>query len=141
MWRKLDTVPLYDAAITSLSFCRNKSNSVTNFDIFSTHGNVGGRRAGYKMNRLEDLLGFVEADVYLMGHAHQKLTETKSVMYRAMNNELKVRKRILAVTGAFLDGYRKGACSYVEKWMYPPSDIGVVKITFIPDKEDIHISE
>jgi hypothetical protein len=139
MNRKLGAALLNDSAITNLTFRRFKESH--SFDVFSTHGNVGGRRAGYKLNRLEDLIGFIDADVYLMGHAHIKTTETKSVLYRNNANDIRCRKRILAVTGCFMDGYKKGSSCYVEKWMYPPSDIGVVKIIFIPHKQDIHISE
>lgn len=139
MWREFRVPMLLDSAITGLSFQR--MNEVRTFDVFSCHGNVGGRKAGYKLNRLEDLIGFVDADVYLMGHSHIKATETKSVLYRNNADELKCKKRVLAVTGCFLKGYEKGVSSYVEKWMYPPTDLGVVKIMINPSKNDIHVSE
>jgi len=130
---------LGDAAITRLSFYNDTRSNA--FDIFSTHGNVGGRRGGAKINRLEDMISFIDADIYLMGHSHIKATETKSTLYVDKSGKLKCRKRILGVTGCFLHGYQTGATSYLEKWNYPPTDIGVLKIMINPRKQDIHISE
>jgi len=129
---------LCDAAITRLKFKRMRATCT--FDIFSTHGNVGGRKGGNKINRLEDLMGYVIADVYLIAHSHIKAAEIKTQLYYDKCGNLKQKKRILAVTGAFLKGYEHNQTSYIEKWMYPPTDIGVVKIMFQPDKGDIHIS-
>ena len=129
---------LLDAAITRLKFNRLKARH--SFDIFSTHGNVGGRKGGIKINRLEDLIGFFDADVYLIAHAHIKASEIKTQLYYDNHGNLKQKKKILAVTGAFLKGYEHNQTSYVEKWMYPPTDIGVVKIMFQPETGDIHIS-
>ena len=40
------------------------------YAIYITHGSGGGRKAGGKVNRLEDLAGIVDADVYLHSHTH-----------------------------------------------------------------------
>jgi len=139
MWKEMQVPVLEDTAITRLSF--SDGNHRSSFDIFSTHGCSGGRKGGGKINRLEDMIGFVDADVYLMGHSHIKATETKSVLYADNQMNLKNKKRILAVTGCFLRGYQQGVTSYVEKWGYPPTDTGVVKLTFNPRGNDVHISE
>lgn len=147
IWRAFgikDLPMLKDAAITRLQFLTHytskKSPSYT-FDIFSVHGNTGGRMGGAKVNRLEQLIGFFEADIYLMAHSHIKLTESKMLLYADSNMNLKYRKKILAVTGCFLNGYTQGSTSYVEKMMLPPTCTGVVKIMLNPRKKDIHISE
>ncbi len=42
------------------------------YSIYVTHGyGGGGRRAGGKVNALEDLSRIVDADIYVMGHTHQ----------------------------------------------------------------------
>ena len=140
MWKLFKAPILQDSAITRLRFRDNSTHRFA-FDIFSTHGTAGGRKGGGKINRLEDMIGFYDADVYLMGHSHIKETETKSTLYLDNQLNLKVRKRILAVTGCFLRGYQQGVSSYVEKWGYPPTDTGVVKLMFNPRKHDVHISE
>lgn len=43
------------------------------YAIYISHGTGGGKRAGSKVNRLEDLAGIVDADVYIHGHTHLPL--------------------------------------------------------------------
>ncbi len=40
------------------------------YTVYVCHGNGGGRRPGGKINRLVDLAGIVDADIYVMGHTH-----------------------------------------------------------------------
>jgi predicted phosphodiesterase len=40
------------------------------YTIYVTHGSGGGRKEGGKINRLADLAGIVDADIYVMGHTH-----------------------------------------------------------------------
>ena len=137
------------SAFTILQFARSKENwktkAMRNFIIFSTHGRAGGRKGGNKINRLEDLMAWFDADVYLMGHSHKKILTTVtqlSVITGKKNSTLIYKKKIGAVTGSFLQGYALGGLtSYTERWEYPPTDLGVIKITFIPDDGDIHASE
>jgi len=149
LWRALGCKEsikiLQDSAITRLRFIRlvntnSKTPSYT-FDIFSTHGNVGGRKGGAKINRLEDCIGFFDADIYLIAHSHIKATESKCVVYADQNMNLQHKKKVLAVTGCFLNGYVQDGSSYVEQMMLPPTATGVVKIMLNPRKHDIHISE
>ncbi|MBC7128377.1 MAG: metallophosphoesterase [Thermoplasmatales archaeon] len=136
------------SAFTTLQFIRGKDNWKTkatrNFVIFSTHGRAGGRRGGNKINRLEDLMAWFDADIYLLGHAHKKILTTISQL--SINGKKKqqliYKKKIGGVTGSFLQGYALGSTtSYVERYEYPPTDLGVIKITIIPDTGDIHASE
>jgi len=136
----LDIPDLKDAAIMRLRFNALRGGSYI-FDIFVTHGNVGGRKGGAKVNRLEDMIGYMDADIYLMGHSHIKVTESRSVLYVDNNLNLKYRKRVLACTGCFLNGYTKGIPSYVEKWNYPPTSTGCIKLMINPRRHDIHVSE
>jgi hypothetical protein len=134
---------LEDSAITRLRFVYDKEDytNMYSFDIFSTHGNVGGRKGGAKVNRLEDLIGYVDANVYLMAHSHIKLTFSRGVIYVDKNLNMKYKKRILAVTGCYMNGYIENGSNYVEKWNYPPTSTGSVKIMFNPRRHDIHVSE
>ena len=54
---------------------------------------------------------------------------------------LKHKKRVMAVTGCFLNGYQQGVTSYVEKYGFPPTSTGCVKVMINPRRHDIHISE
>lgn len=40
------------------------------YTIFCGHGSGGGKRPGAKVNRLEDMAGIVDADIYIHAHTH-----------------------------------------------------------------------
>ena len=147
MWKafNIPSIPmLKDAAITRLRFvnvCKHSKLPSYSFDIFSVHGNVGGRKGGAKVNRLEDMCANFNADIYLMAHSHIKITESKSVLYVDKSLNLKRQKKVLAVTGCFLNGYVEGSGGYCEQWMLSPTMTGVVKISIRPRQRDLHISE
>jgi len=144
-----DTPYLGYSAFTRLKFVRISKGtkghgSRATFTIYSTHGRVGGRKGGAKVNRLEDLMSWFDADIFLMAHSHKKITTTLTqlgVTGKRGNRRLIYKKKIGAVTGAFLQGYiTQGGIGYTELWNYPPTDLGVVKITITPDGRDLHIS-
>ena len=142
IWKSFDTptIPiLKDAAITRLRFVYGKHSNI--YDIFSVHGNVGGRKGGAKINRLEDMCANFTADIYLMAHSHIKLTEAKTQLYVNSNLKLARKTRILAVTGCFLNGYIEGSGGYCEQWMLSPTKTGAVKISIKPYTGNIHVSE
>lgn len=134
---------LKDVSITRLRLVYKIEDhaAITTYDIMSLHGNVGSRKGGAKLNRLEDMIGFVDADIYLMAHSHLKLTASRSVLYLDKYLSIKHKKRVMAVTGCFLNGYTEGVSSYVEKWNYPPTSTGCVKLMLKIRDKDIHISE
>ncbi len=147
MWKafNIPSIPmLKDAAITRIRFintCKTGRMPSYTFDIFSVHGNVGGRKGGAKLNRLEDMCANFNADIYLMAHSHIKVTESKSVLYVDNLLNLKRQKKVLAVTGCFLNGYVEGSGGYCEQWMLSPTMTGVIKVSIRPRQRDIHISE
>ena len=135
------------SAFTRLKFIRKskgtKGHGARNIiTIYSTHGRVGGRKGGSKVNRLEDLMSWFDADIFLMAHSHKKIITTLTQLaITGRKPKLIYKKKVGAVTGSFLQGYvEHGTIQYTERWNYPPTDLGVVKITIIPDKRDIHIS-
>jgi len=146
MWKKLRAPLLEDVAYIRLCFKwkygkvkkgdYNKDTTFT-YNMLATHGNVGGRKGGAKINRLEDMVAYAEADIYLMAHSHIKAMETKNLLYYDNTGNLRAKKKLLAVTGSFLRGYQEGASSYVERMNLPPTDIGAIKITINPRKRDI----
>jgi len=143
IWREYQVNLLQDSAFTNISFrssCESNNNTFA-VTIFSAHGNVSGRKDGGKINRLTDLIGMFEADVYLLAHSHVKLTTTKDILRLNQRGHIVPSKKTMAYTGCFLNGYMEGCSSYVEKGMYPPSTTGVVKVSINPSRRDIHISQ
>lgn len=131
---------LYDTAIMRLNFKREKSKQSTDYDIFLSHGNMGGRTYGYKSNRIQELHKFFLADIYLVAHSHIKQAQISNTIYFDRWGRERKKKIIDAMTGCFLKGYEMNTTSYIEKKMLPPTDIGVVKIMLTPSRKDLHVS-
>lgn len=143
LWKEFDVPILEDSCLTKLLFTRvpGKSVSETNrIDVFSMHGCCGGRKGGNKINWLEDLIGYIDADVYLIAHSHIKESEVKTQLYVDNAGNIKQRKKVLGVTGSFLRGYSQGCSSYIEKMMLPPTDLGVIRLAIKPYVRDVHVS-
>lgn len=130
---------LYDTAVVRLHFTRAQTNRRV-FDIFCAHGNVGGRTYGAKSNRIRELHNQFVADIYLLAHSHIKQAQIGTVIgFDHRGNEYK-KKIIDAFTGCFLRGYERGQTSYIEKCLYPATDIGAVRLMIQPETGDKHVS-
>lgn len=93
--KEFDVPLLDDSAYTRLRFKRENSNEKDVFNIFSMHGRVGGRKGGNKINWLEDLISYVDADIYLIAHAHIKASELKTQLVGDNRNHIKQKKKVL----------------------------------------------
>ena len=128
-------------AFTRLIFERKRANdgsrpATSSFDIFSTHGNGGGRKPGAKVNKIMDLGGFIEADIYLMGHVHERGCIKSPLLHFDKGGNLKSRERVYVLTGTFLKTYHSSN-SYGARALYPPVSIGPITITIKPDTRDV----
>ena len=74
------------------------------YTIYATHGSGGGRRPGGKVNRLEDLAGIVDADIYLHAHTHLPVV-MKQGFYRVSgsNSSVALVDKMFVNTAASLD--------------------------------------
>ena len=72
--------------------------------IFHRHGNVGGKRIGGKANALEDMLGIIDADLYIISHTHQAMTFKKN-FYRCdyRNKKITAIEKTFVNSNAWLD--------------------------------------
>lgn len=52
---------------------KNHHSRKQSYSVYITHGTGGGKKAGGKVNRLEDLAGIADCDVYIHGHTHLPL--------------------------------------------------------------------
>lgn len=73
--------------------------------IYAHHGIGGGRTIGGHLARLEDLLKWVEADIYLMGHIHSKVNDPIDRQYVSQDGVHYHRTKLMARTGGWLRGY------------------------------------
>jgi len=108
--------------------------------IFATHGWGGGRTIGAKVNRIQEYSKYFDADIYLMGHVHNKLTDNEERLYISPfgTPRLYARKRVFGITGSFFKTYQEGSKSYAEKAGYPPTTTGVIKVRIEPFVREHH---
>lgn len=82
------------------------------YSIYCTHGSGGGKREGGKINRVADLAGIVDADIYLHSHTHLPAV-FKEAFYRVSNSNSSVSlvDKLFVNTNAFLEygGYGDAA--------------------------------
>ncbi len=123
-----------------LCFARLDADKVC-YKIYVTHGHCGAGKSGSKVNKLEDLAGFMDADIIMMGHGHKKVI-APPVLKIGLDDRGNVisRKQIAIMTGSFLRTYVENATTYGEKAGYSPCDLGTVRIVLKPDTKDVHCS-
>jgi len=110
--------------------------------IWAHHGRGGGQLSSAGLNKLETVMKWFDADIYLMGHTHQAGAIRKQRIvpkFGLKKGRLEHRDLFLANTGSFLKGYLEGHQRggraqglYVEQAMMAPVSLGVVKIHILP---------
>jgi hypothetical protein len=108
--------------------------------IYCHHGIGSSRTEGGHLHRLSDLLKFIEADVYLMGHSHAKIAAPIDRQMITPDGIHSHRTKLIARTGSwFLNYYSTGPFrleepafksrgNYPELKSYPPSSLGGIAI-------------
>lgn len=100
-----------------ISYAWNKRN----YDVYVWHGAGGGSKPGGSLNRLEEQVKVVQADVYLMGHVHKKIAYKKDVyVCDSRNMKLTKREQMFIITGSSLEW----AGSYAQMVGLPPATAG-----------------
>lgn len=74
------------------------------YTVYCVHGSGGGRKEGGKVQRLVDLAGIVDADVYIMSHTHQPAV-VKQAFFRvsAANSSVSKVDKLFVNTAAALE--------------------------------------
>ena len=124
----------YNAYI-NLFFMRGVGSST--LKIFSSHGFGGGRSVGAKINNIVSIGNMFLADVYVMGHNHEKVVKDAEILdctNSAKNPHLLARKRLYILAGSFLKTFEQGQTSYGEIKVYPPIPTGFTKIFIEPHR-------
>jgi hypothetical protein len=103
-------------------------------DIFCHHGRGAARTSGGSINTVEQMAAIADANIYLMGHDHKKMSVPDCklrLVCDSKNSTLMVKDRpILYVrTGSFLKAYEPDQRSYAVRRGYRPLQLGVTKIT------------
>ena len=98
--------------------------------IYGHHGYSGGARTegGTLTSNARDSQ-YIDADIILMAHAHDKFTKPIIHIGTTATGKIIEQKRMLANTGTFLKTFSKTIDpTYSEKKFYPPREIGYVQI-------------
>jgi hypothetical protein len=110
--------------------------------IVLCHGKAGGKTFGITINQIGDLKQiFPVADIYCMGHDHQRAAQPISILVPVSctgSYQIKQKRQFLCRSGAFVKAYQDGSDSYEVFRLYRPSDLGALKMTiaFHRDQRD-----
>lgn len=123
-----------------LGFYYNKQ-PIRAFEVWACHGSYGGMRVGGGLNRLQDLAGRYDADIYLHAHIHDKaFYEDHQLTHIPKTNDLGARPKIYVITGTFQRTHVKGVDSYGEKRAFPRvSKVGTITIHLEPLSGKAHV--
>lgn len=116
-----------------------RGEAIQSFDIFVTHGCGGGRFPGGKINRVTSLSNFIEADIFMMGHVHEKTAIKNVVLSMDRAGNLAKRERVYVLTGTFLKTYQEGSNSYGARALYAPTTIGAPTIEIRPSTREVEV--
>lgn len=130
----------YNAYI-NISFARSCSSPrapSTTLKIFSSHGFGGGRSVGAKMNNIISIGNMFLADIYVMGHNHEKVVKDAEILDCSLGKKNPIiiaRKRLYILAGSFLKTFEQGQTSYGEIKVFPPIPTGFTKIFVEPFRQ------
>ncbi len=110
--------------------------------IWCHHGTGGGQKTSAPLNKLENIMPYFDADIYLIGHQHKKVGAPIDQLYMTHKTpyRIKYRTKIIANTGGYLRGYNLGEKQgggyprggYVERRMLPPVSLGGILLYVRP---------
>lgn len=107
--------------------------------IVACHGRAGGKRVGTSINQVEDMkVIFPMADIYVMGHNHDRGAWPVDILYPNQYGEMKQKRQFLCRSGSFKKAYETGKSAYEVGRLLRPADLGALKlnISFHRDQGD-----
>jgi hypothetical protein len=132
---KLGGVWLGSAAYIVLTLQLGNGGRAKRLDIFASHGKSGGQLLGTPYNNVHKMRSvFPGADIYLMGHDHNRGTIPKPVLECRSPQKIgalptvHAKRQIFGRTGSFLRAYDPSIPNYVVKSLMHPADLGHIEI-------------
>lgn len=116
----------------------DRKGGTTSFRFFLHHGYGGGALKGGKIIQLERLPGRYDADIYLMGHNHDKIATPFKRMGARRGDSIVDYEGYTCNTGGFLRGNLEDTTTYTEAKGYAPLSCGVIKIWLEPGNPDVN---
>jgi hypothetical protein len=106
------------------------------YNAIMLHGRSGAKTASGRLNAVRGLRDIGSADLYIMGHLHDRQTY-RDVVYE-INNErdiIDVKNRYYIIAGGFLEWFG----SYADMMALPPIGSGLVEINLDRSKKKIDV--
>jgi len=98
-----------------------------------SHGCGGAQTPGGKINTLRKYMYSHDADIYWIGHLHDKKADRMVTIGADRNcKTLKERVKLGVISGSYFRTYVQGHTTYGEVRGYAPTHIGPAKVTIIP---------
>ena len=109
---------------------RYNSRHTDTLRVFQHHGYGGGRKHGAQINKVEDALRIVDADVYAMAHVHGKAVSELEVVGSSAVGKIKTRKKTFIITSSYQNVVKPGQLTFAERNMYPQATLGAPVFQF-----------
>ncbi len=116
-------------------FKKSTSNAFTyNVPLYLVlcHGRAGGKTVGNTINQVDDLKRiFPAADIYCMGHDHQRGAWPTSILipqYSSQGVRIKQKRQLLCRSGSFKKAYEDNTAGYEIGRLLRPADLGAIKV-------------
>ncbi len=106
-----------------LQFGKCRRGRPIQYEITGYHGNVGGRKSGGKINRLEDMSAISIADLYIMSHSHKPISTKGVIFLPDEQHQTMIKKELYyLMTNSFVE-----YGGYAETMGLPPSNTGMTE--------------
>jgi hypothetical protein len=105
------------------------------YKLYAIHGKSNATTAAGRINAVEKLAKFIDADAYFHAHMHN-LDHSSRMYYYVKNGKLYEGEKHFVVTGSYL----RWSGSYAEQGGMPPGKPGSPKIKLYANKRDIRVS-
>lgn len=114
-----------DAAFINVTFgnCGSLKQS-RSYELVVLHGSGGGKGLGGSLSNLDKFAGSIIADVYIMGHVHQKIAGKKPViLFDTRHGKLITKERLYCISSSWVE-----YGGYALRNMYSPGAKGAIPI-------------
>lgn len=108
--------------------------------FFVHHGAGGATTPGGKMNRLIKFMNAFDADIYMVGHVHDKIARRFPMLSASPTcNEIREKNKVGFVTGSYLKTYTEGMTSYGEVKGYDPVPLGALSVDIETGTQEAYV--
>lgn len=140
--QRLGARHLGDCAMVALRL-QDDSRHAVSCVIWAHHGAGSGTSIAAPLTKIEKVIEWAEADLYLMGHQHKRVAANVPRFYITNKGKLLAKEKLVVCTGSYLKAYMQGSKeagiaggTYVEKAMMRPVTLGSPLIHAEPAWDD-----